>query len=284
MTEFIVAFVLMAGATTMPELFVGIVSGFNGNPELSFGNIMGSNIINLTLAVGLGVLVAKGLKCDGAVLQRSSIYTIVIALLPLILMLDGSISRVDGIILLLGLAVYIQRLFYQKERFTKIFSNSLGREWDKFKLFLKDLGLFLGSLILLIASAQGIVWSAGGLAGQLGLPLTIIGALVVALGTNLPELTFGIRSITMGHKDMVLGNLLGAVVFNSTLVLGITVLISPLDVPDVSPYLIGIIFTVVALLFFAIFSRTGREINRKEAIALLLLYIGFVLTEIFFSR
>ncbi|MDD3399971.1 MAG: sodium:calcium antiporter [Candidatus Paceibacterota bacterium] len=279
MTEFMVAFVLMAGATTMPELFVGIVSGLNGTPELSFGNIIGSNIINLTLAVGIGVLVAKGLKCDGAVLQRSSIYTIIIASLPLVLMLDGSISRVDGIILLLGLAAYIQRLFYYKERFTKIFSNSFGREWSKFKLFLKDLSVFLGSLIFLLVSAQGIVWSATGLAEQLGLPLMIIGAVVVALGTNLPELTFGIKSITMGHKDMVLGNLLGAVVFNSTLVLGVTVLLSPLEVSDISPYLIGIIFAVAALLFFTVFSRTGREITRKEAIFLLLLYIGFVLAE-----
>ncbi len=280
MTEFVVAFVLMAGATTMPELFVGIVSGLSGRPELSFGNIIGSNIINLTLAVGISVLVAKGLKCDGAVLRRSSIYTIIIASLPLVLMLDGSISRVDGIILLLGLAVYIRRLFYYKERFTKVFSNSFGREWSKFKLFLKDLSVFLGSLILLLASAEGIVWSASGLAEQLGLPLMIIGAVIVALGTNLPELTFGIKSIIMGHKDMVLGNLLGAVVFNSTLVLGVTVLLSPLEVPDISPYLVGIVFVVAALLFFTVFSRTGREITRKEAIFLLILYISFVLTEI----
>ncbi len=280
MTEFVVAFILMAFATTMPELFVGITSALHGRPELSFGNIIGSNIINLTLAVAIGVLVAKGLKCEGAVIQRKSVYTMVIAFLPILLMLDGSISRVDGVILLLALAIYLQRVFYHKERFTRVFNNAFYREWQRFKFFLKDIGLFLLSLALLLVSAEGIVWSATNLAVFLGLPLMFIGAILIALGTNLPEITFGVKAITMGYKDMVLGNLLGAVVANSTLVLGITVLIHPLVVPNITPYLTGIVFIIAAVLFFTLFSRTQQEINKKEALFLLLLYLGFVAAEI----
>ena len=103
---------------------------------------------------------------------------------------------------------------------------------------------------MLLISAEGVVWSATHLAEIFGLPLMIIGAIVVALGTNLPEITFGIRAITLGHKEMVLGNLLGAVVSNSTLVLGMTVLIHPLEVPDLTPYATGIIFIIAALIFF----------------------------------
>ena len=215
-TEFVVAFILMAFATTVPEFFVGVMSALHHRPELSFGNIIGSNIINLTLAVGIGVLIAKGLKCEGAVIQRSSIYTAIIAFLPVLLMLDGSISRVDGVVLLLALTFYLQRLFYQKERFTKVFSNAFNRKNNHFRLFLKDLGIFFTGLIVLLMSAEGIVWSASFFAEIIDLPLVIVGALIVALGTNLPEITFGVRAITMGHKDMVLGNLLGAVVANST--------------------------------------------------------------------
>ena len=279
-TEFVVAFILMAFVTTVPELFVGIMSALHGQPELSFGNIIGSNIINLTLAIGIGVLIAKGLKCEGAVIQRISIYTAVIAFLPILLMLDGSISRVDGIILLLALAVYLQRLFYQRERFTKVFNNAFSRDWSRFKLFLKDLGTFLAGLALLLLSAEGIVFSASFLAQAMGLPLVIMGALLVALGTNLPEITFGIKAITMGHKDMVLGNLLGAVVANSTLVLGVTVLIHPLEITNFSPYITGIVFIILATLFFTIFSRTGREITKKEAFFLLGIYLAFVAIEI----
>jgi len=281
MTEFLVAFILMAFATTIPELFVGIMAALHGQPELSFGNVIGSNIINLTLAVAIGVMVAKGLKCEGAVIQRSSIYTLVIVLLPILLMLDGSISRVDGIILLLALAVYLQRLFYQKERFTRVFSNAFNREWDQLRLFLKDFGMFFTGLILLLLSAEGIVWSSTNLAATFNVPLMVIGAVMVALGTNMPEITFGIKAITMGHKDMVLGNLLGAVVINSTLVIAVTVLIFPLRVDSFLPYITGIAFTIGAVLFFTIFSRTGKEISRKEALFLLLIYIAFVVVQIF---
>lgn len=280
LTEFLVAFILMAFATTVPELFVGIVAALHHTPELSFGNIIGSNIINLTLVVAIGVFVARGLKCEGAVIGRLSVYTLVIALLPIILMLDGSISRVDGVILLLALAVYLQRLFYQKERFTRVFSNVFNREWERFRLFLKDFGVFFVGLLLLLLSAEGIVWSSSYLAQSFDLPLMVIGAVLVALGTNLPEITFGIRAIALGHKDMVLGNLLGAVVVNSTLVLAVTVLIYPLEVSNFSPYITGIAFIMLAVLFFTIFSRTGREINKKEALFLLFLYLGFVTIEL----
>lgn len=279
-TEFVVAFILMAFATTVPEFFVGVMSALHHRPELSFGNIIGSNIINLTLAVGIGVLVAKGLKCEGIVIRRMSTYTAIIVFLPFLLMLDGSISRVDGVVLLLALVFYIQRLFYQKERFTKVFSNAFNRKSSYYRLFLKDLGIFFAGLFVLLLSAEGIVWSASFFAEIIGLPLVIVGALIVALGTNLPEITFGVRAITMGHKDMVLGNLLGAVVANSTLVLGVTVLIHPLEIPTFTPYLTGIIFTIIAILFFAIFSRTSQEINKKEALFLLAIYIAFVAVEI----
>lgn len=280
MTEFMVAFVLMAFATTMPELFVGILSAFNGHPQLSFGNVIGSNIINLTLAVAVAVFVARGLKCESIILQKSIIYTLIIALLPVLLILDGALSRIDGIVLLLFLALYMQRLFHQREKFTKVFNNAFNSEWQRFKNFIKNFWVFFMGLSLLLLSAEGVVWSAMQLAEFFNLPLMILGAIVVALGTNLPEITFGIRAITLGHKDMVLGNLLGAVVSNSTLVLGITVLISPLEVPNLKPYAIGIFFIVAALLFFTVFSKTGREISRREAIALLLIYLGFVAAEI----
>ncbi len=281
MTEFLVAFILMAFATSVPELFVGIMAALHGQPELSFGNVIGSNIINLTLAVAIGVMIAKGLKCEGAVIQRSSIYTLVIVLLPILLMLDGDISRVDGIILLLALAVYLQRLFYQKERFTRVFSNAFNRESAQLKLFLKDFGVFLFGLVLLLLSAEGIVWSALHLATTFNVPLLVIGSIMVALGTNLPEITFGIKAISMGHKDMVLGNLLGSVVINSTLVIAVTVLIFPLKVDNFSPYIIGIAFIIGAVLFFTIFSRTGKEISRREALFLLLIYIAFVVVQLF---
>lgn len=279
--EFVVSFILMAFTTTLPELFVGIASALRQKPELSFGNIIGSNIINLTLAIAIGVFLAKELKCESVMIQRNSIYTGVIAFLPILLILNGEISRIDGIILLLVLGFYFYQLNLQKRLFTKPFTEETNKKgWLEFKLFLKDLAIFFSGVVLLLISAQIIVWSISFLAVYFGIPLIIIGTLIVALGTNLPELVFGYKAVTMGHKDIIFGNLLGAVIVNSTLVLGTTVLIAPLKIIRFSPYLTGIIFTIIVCLFFTIFFHTDKKITRKEAIILLCIYIIFVITQL----
>lgn len=279
--EFIVASLLMAFATSLPELFVGFFSAFHKKPQLSFGNVMGSNIIGLTLVIGIATLMAKGLKFEGKVLQRSSLYACLIAFLPLLLMLDGKISRTDGVVLLLTFTLYFNWLLYQKERFTKVLFKKLKNKVAQLQLFLKDFGIFLGGVFLLLCSAEGIVWSVSNLATIFNLPLVITGLLLVAIGTSAPEIVFGIRSVTMDHKEMILGCAVGSVVVNSTLVLGIVALICPFKIPDFSPYFIGIIFTVVTCLFFVIFATTEREITRKEALFLLSIYVAFLICEIF---
>ena len=279
--EFTVSFVLMAFATSAPELFVGVISALQSKPELSFGNIVGSNIINLTLVAAVSVYFAKGLKLDAAVARRSSIYTAVIALFPILLLLDGGISRSDAAVLFLVLASYFHVLSLEEQKFTKVFSEKFKVDWPQFGFFLKDLGMFLAGLLVLLASAQGIVFTASYFAAAAGAPLATVGILIVALGTNLPEIAFGVKAIAMGHKEMVLGNLMGSVVANSTLALGLTFLISPLKIADFSPYLVGIAFTAGAALLFAVFSATGRKITQKEGLVLFALYLFFVAAELF---
>jgi len=278
--EFILSFILMAFVTSLPEFFVGISSAFHNRPELSFGNIIGSNIINLTLAIAIVVLLAKKLDCGTKLIQRNAIYTALIAFLPILLMLGGGISRIDGIILLVVLFFYIKFLFKEQAGYKEVFVNKFKRNWTEFKLFLKDLAMFFGGIGLLLLSAEAVVWSILALSSSLNLSLILVGSLIVALGTNLPEIVFGLKAITMGHKKMVLGALMGSVIANSTLVLGSTVLISPLQITEYSPYIIGILFTIIACLFFAIVSRTEKKITEKEAIVLLVVYLLFVLSQL----
>ncbi|MBU4347937.1 sodium:calcium antiporter [Patescibacteria group bacterium] len=279
-SEFSVSFILMAFATSIPELFVGINAALHQHPELAFGTIIGSNIINLTLAVAIAVFIGKNLEMETVTIRRSAIYTSILAFFPILLMLDGEISRIDGIVLLLALIIYFSQVSAQEERFTKVLSNNFEEKYKEFKLFLKDIGRFFGGLFLLLISAEGIVWSITSLAEKMNLSLFMIGILIVALGANLPELSFGIKAIIIGRKDMVLGNLMGSVVANSTLILGLTFIICPLKINNFSPYFTGIIFTAATALFFYIFSRTDREINRKEGLFLLVIYIAFILTQI----
>ncbi len=279
--RFIVSSVLMAFSTSLPETFVSITSSLQGKPQLSFGVVMGSNIVVLTLVVGIATFLSKkgSLKFESATLQRASSYAGIYGLLPILLMSDGYVSRGDGIILMLALVFYFGQLLSGEEKFTKVLSGHFQRDWMHFKLFLKNLGIFFLGIACLLVSAEGIVYSSAQLAAYFNFSLIIMGAVLVALGTSLPELTFGIRSITMGHESMILGDVMGSVVVNSAWVLGLAALISPFDVSQFFVYFKGYIFTVATCLFFVIFSATDRKITKKEAAFLIFVYIVFLVVE-----
>lgn len=279
--EFILSFILMAFATSIPEFFVSVASAWHFRTDLAFGNIIGSNIINLTLVIAISVFIAKELTTKSPLFQKTSFYTILISLLPVILILDKEISRADGIILLFCFFFYFLKIYQKRKDYNKIISDHLKRDFREFKLFLKDLGMFFASLLGLLISAEIIVRSALFIADFFNCPLVIIGTLIIAFGTNLPEIIFGIKSITLGHKEMVLGGVLGSVVVNSSLILGVSFLISPLKISKFSPYIIGIIFTLLVAFFFFIFEKTNRKITKREGGFLLILYFLFVFFEIF---
>jgi cation:H+ antiporter len=273
----------MGLVSSMPEFFVGITASLSGKSELSFGNIIGSNIILLTHIIGVAVLLGGKIKLRGKIIQRSLLFAGLYALLPLLLIIDGEASQIDGVILIIALVFYFRELILSQRRFKKTFLNK-DEETEvtvkNLRLFFKDLTVFLLSFALIILSAQAIVFFGTRLAQQFNLSLVVIGALVVALGTSLPELTFGIRSVIMKEKEMVLGNIFGSIVVNSTLVLGITCLISPFRIYDPSLYLCAFIFTGVVVLMFLVFSKTGDEITKKEAKILLFLYTLFVIVQL----
>lgn len=275
-SEFIVAFVLMALFSSLPEFFIGVSSVLHKIPEISFGNIIGANMINLTLAVGLAVLFLGGLGVERKVVQRDSLFTGISALLPLVLILDKELSRIDGMVLLLGFAFYCSWLFSQKERFSRIYNNAD----NGFREFLKDTFVFLASMALLFLSAELIVWSVTSFAEALQVPMAIVGVLLVGAGTALPEIYFSVRAALHGRKEMILGNLMGCVVITSLFVLGMVALLSPIKIVDFSPYFLARIFLLISVVFFLVFVRTGEKITRKEALLLIFVYLAFVITEI----
>lgn len=277
--EFVVSFLVVAFATTIPNFFVGIISALNKVPELSFGDVVGTNIADLTLIIALAALVSKmGLSVPSRTVQGSSLFTIGVAVLPLILIQDGTLSRLDGILLLGAFAVYIAWLFNKKERFEKIYDGTLEKLTLNF--FKKNIVLLFCSILLLLISAQGIVKSAVFFSGFLHLPLSLIGILVVGLGTALPELSFTLQAAKKSQDWMIVGDVMGSVIMTATLVLGVVALICPIKIVDFSPFAIGRIFLIISAIFFLLFIRTGHKITRKEALFLLGIYITFVLVEI----
>jgi len=283
--EFIVAFFMMSFATSLPNLFVGINAALHKIPQLSFGDIIGGNMVDMTLTIALAVLIGKGsLKTESKMVQGSAFFTMLIAILPLILILDGKLTRIDGLILLFAFAFYSFWIFSKEERFRKKYKESKEervKPMEGFFGFLKNLVNIVFLVALLVLASQGIVKSAQFFSSNFNIPISLVGLLIVGLGNTFPEGYFSIVSARKGQGWMVLGNLMGSVIVCSTLVLGIVVLISPIIIDDFSPFLIARIFTIIAAILYLVIIKTDREITKREALILLFIYIAFLLVEIF---
>ncbi len=276
--EFIVAFFMMAFASSAPNLFLGIISAVQGIPELSFGDVMGGNLIDLTVVMAIAVFMSKkGLEAESRVVQSTAIFTVIFALMPFFLAIDGVLGRLDGFVLILSYFLYAAWLFKKKERFAKVYEENIS---TKFSFFLKNIGLIILATAILFFSAQGIIKSAMFFADSFHMSLGLIGILIVGLGNSMPETFFSLISVKRGETWMILGNLMGGVVNTATMVLGIVALIQPIALTDFSPFLISRFFLIIATLVFLLAIRTGHKITKKEALFLLAIYIVFLIVEI----
>lgn len=283
MSEFVIAFILMSIATTLPELFVGISSAFSGVPNLSLSNVIGSNIANLTLVAGIAAILAGRIKVKEQLI-KNNIWTIfTLTLLFVVLLNDGVLSRIDGAVLLTVFVGYMFHLYRQKEVFKgglktnkNIFNKNGNGPVRRTKIFFKNLSSFSFGIILLLGSSIAVVQSAKYLAISFNIPLVVIGIFLVAIGTSLPEMVFSIRSVFSGHEGMSFGNLLGSVSINSTLILGVTALISPIVIVNPQIIWMSIMVMIVSVFLFSYFIYTRGAINRKEGFILLLMYLLFI--------
>jgi len=275
-TEFAAAFIIMAAATSLPELFVGISSALVKNPALALGNIIGANILDLTLILGIITLVGREIKIGSKKIKKDAFHMIFISMLPVVLFAIGkSLSRLDGIILIGVFALYSCRMLKRGRRFEKKLKDQVKRLDAILNVF-----LFIVCLVVLFLSAKFVIRYASALAIDLVLPPIMIGLFLVSVGTTLPELTFGTRAALMGHKEMALGDQIGTVIFNSTFILGVTALICPITA-QFSLFLISAIFMLLAAFLLATFMESGSKLGIKEGIALILLYAFFVIVEFY---
>jgi cation:H+ antiporter len=283
---FAVSAIILAVGTSLPELFVGITSSLEGLPEISLGVVLGSNIANTALITGLVAIILGKINVHGEYLKRDVFIALIAGLLPLGLMADGILGKVDGLILLFVYASYTAGFF--KDKFNEI-TNEHSKESFFYK-FLREMNhidfditkeyakLFI-SLAILLFSSEMIISASKGLAISIGVPVFVISLVVLAIGTSLPELVFSIRSIKSGEPKMFFGNLLGSTIANSTLIIGLTSVISPIKIVNFSDYRNAIITFVVVFLTFWLFIRTKHRLDRWEALVLVLIYIVFIVVE-----
>ncbi|MDP4007504.1 MAG: sodium:calcium antiporter [bacterium] len=280
-SEFVIAFFVMAIGGSLPNLFVGLSSVAHGIPELSFGDVVGNSVVNLTLVAALAVLVGSDLLAEGKLVQTSAFLTISIALLPLLLILDGVLGRGDGIALIIVFFGYAAWMFTKRKYYQQTFDENHKPPLKHFKNFLFGFFQIILGGVLLLAAAEGIVRSANFFSNEFSLPLALIGILGLGLTSALPELYFAVAAARRGKSWVILGELMGSVIVLTTLVLGIVAFLQPIVIEDFSPFAFARFFMILAAFLFLIFVRTGRKITKKEAFVLILLYLVFVAVEIF---
>ena len=286
--EFIIALFLFAIGASIPNLMVGVISAVRalatGNQiltTLSLGDVMGGNILDLSLGLGLAILFSNnGIEANSKTVQFSAIAAIFFATLPLLLMLDGSISRIDGVILIFGYIFYALWVFSDKSRITRPYSKSERKPSGK--VFAKSFSKAIMGIFLLMLGGYGIVESAIQFSSHFGLSIGIIGLIVVALANAAPEIFFAIQAAKRGQEWMVLGDLLGGIITCSTLVLGIVAIISPIIVEAISFSVISRVFLILICLFFIVSVRNDRRLSKKEGGLLIVLYVLFLISEMVF--
>jgi len=282
----VTAFVL-ALATSLPELVVGITASVERLPEVVLGNVLGSNIANISLVIGGAAIAGGKLRVAGERLKRDLYLVFGVAVLPLLLIADSTLSRADGVVLVI---VYILFVTTVLKKHTRAMGLHVLEESPVKRLFMAvtkrkgrgDLVRFLVGVGGLLISSHMIVQLSKLIAIQMKLPVLIIGLFLVAIGTSLPELVFEMKAVVSGQVGMVWGDLLGSIVANATLVLGLSAIIMPMKLNEngLAPYGMAIGAFVLLYSLFVYFARSKSRLERWEGVVLMLLYFGFMVIEL----
>ncbi len=275
-SSLVIGLTVVAFGTSSPELAATLMSAFQGVPEVAVGNVIGSNIANVGLILGLTAIVYPLLTRRAfALFEVPIMLLIMLSVVPV--MWDGQVQRVDGLLLVFFLLIY---LLYQFRKGSSRAMPELGTEAPIMPTWLALLGTVLG-VIILVVGAKVFIEGAVNIAEFLGVPKRVIGLTLVAFGTSLPELASSIVAAIRKETDLILGNIIGSNVFNVLAILGVTALVHPIN-PNFSNLMsntsllidIGLMMFLGILLIPLMLGR-GR-LGRLDGIALFAIYIVYI--------
>jgi len=273
-STFIVSFIALGLASSAPELFVGINASLDNTPQLSLGNVMGASIVLLTLLTGLTALISGKVIVDATFTHKDLFIMNCVIMLPIVLLYDGSLNRIDSAIMFAAYLLYVIRIYNTRNKLSHPVSKiNHNNELQKSIAY-----LLLGFVGLAIAS-NFAVDSARAIAEFLNVPVLLLGILVFSLGTNFPELVIALAAVKRKQKAIVIGNVLGSTTTN-TLIISIVAFIKPFEVLDFSLFKLSVFFLVIAIASFTYFIKSKNAITRLEGIYLLSVYVFFILFEV----
>jgi len=265
----IVGLTIVAFGTSAPEAAVSITSSLSGNNALAVSNVIGSNLFNMMLIIGLCALLRE-LKIGRDVLNKDLPFLVVItAILSGFIIIGWSISRIEGILLLLLIIGYISYLVYSAK------NTKEAQIVEKPKMgLLRSIIYIVGGVAGIIIGADFVVDSASYIAMAFGMSETLVGLTIVAIGTSLPELVTSLTALKKDENQLIIGNVIGSNIFNILFVLGASSAISPIKInPNM---IVDIALMLGVTILFFIFGKTQDKYDKKEGFILVALFIAYM--------
>lgn len=275
-SEFIIGSTLIALGTSLPEMAASMAASLDNKPEIAIANAVGSNIMNITLVLGIIFIISKKFESDRDFFARDSIWALLPILLFLIMSIDGTIGKFDAVLLFILMIAYLLFLFQDA-------SDDDIKEIDEeskqnFSWF-KSLALLLLGFFLVIVGASFAIDSASNIAKLFGVSEWLIGVLVIAFGTSLPELIVSIAAALKGKVSMAIGNIIGSNLANTTMVIGGAAMINELSI-KLSVYYYDLAVMTAATIML-IYITANRLYSRPAGISLLIVLSLFLYEKVY---
>lgn len=274
-TPLVVGLTIVAFGTGSPELVVSAQASYYGNSAIALGNVVGSNISNTALILGTAALIYP-LKAKTQVVRREMPVMILVTALLWLLIVDGELGRIDGVILFVGSFVYTFFVYFlaRRDKSREIEKEFLEAVEQPSKSAWLDMVMLLGGIALLVTGAKLLIDGAVDIAKYFNVSEVIIGLSVIAIGTSLPELATSTVAAYKKEADMALGNAIGSNIFNILAVLGVTAMISPISSLEIRTLDMSVMIGSAIFLWLLLGFRFA--LDRLEAVILLVGYVLYI--------
>ena len=267
-SQIVIGLTVVAMGTSMPEFFVSMVSAIKGTPDLAVGNVVGSNIFNTMFIVGISAAVAP-MAISRSAVRKDIPFAVVATLMLSVMCMDGNISRTDAGILF---ALFIVFMVYTLRLARKGAVDVEEKKKEDLSVVMSSVFIIVG-LACLIGGSNLFVNGASAIAKALNVSDAVIGLTVVAMGTSLPELATSVVAARKGRSAMAMGNVIGSNVFNILMILGVTGMITPMQIEGITMTDMGVMLVGMVLVWM--FSYTKYKVARWEGFVLAAMFVGF---------
>ena len=271
--EIIVGLTIVAMGTSAPEAAVSIAAALKGNGDITLGNILGSNILNILIILGITAIIVPVAVSETTIRIDMPFMFLITIVLLLTGLRGGEIGRIDGVILWAFFILYMGYLFYSARDSMKAKAHQKEEEQPSRSVPLLLLLTLAGGVMIVIGSNL-TVNAATEIAVMLGVTPRVIALTIVAFGTSLPELVTSVTAARKGNADIAIGNIVGSNIFNILFVVGTTALIT--DVAFASKFLFDMTAAIIAAALAWVFGISGRKVDRKEGVVMVLLYAAYL--------